>query len=240
MHKKWIGMVLPAFTLLLLAGCTKAIPAEEAAPLLLDEMIYEKKAEAFQTNFLQSEELETAFQSQRTSFEENFTEGLLQSGEAVDQQVAAEISEALMKQVKEQTSYNVKQITETKSIFHVIYEVKGFDLMALFKASTTGLLEKIEEKNNLVKDPEKLVTETVKIMQDQIPLTPAKETSTEVTLQLKQNKGKWEIVGGQDETLASLYLAFYAGVRDEEELAAEMMQAMSEVIVPNLEEIKEK
>ena len=238
MQKKWIGVFLSLVTLFLIAGCTKTIPADEAATLLLDMMIYEKDTETFQTNFSKSDELTEAFKTQRTSFEENFTQGLLQEGDTVDDQVAAAISEALMKQVQEVTSYQVKQVTETKPIYHVTYEIQGFDLMTLFKESTISLLEKIEKENDLVKDPQKMIAATVEIMQEKIPTISAKEAPTEVTLQLKLNKGKWEIVNGQDETLASLYLAFYSGVRSQEELAKEMTQALTEIVVPSMEDSK--
>lgn len=240
MNKKWLGTLMALLTLFLVTGCTKAIPAEEAAPLLLDAMIYEKDTETFQTNFSKSDELTEAFQAHRTSFEENFTEGLLQGGQAVDDQAAAKISGALMKQVKEKTSYKVKQVTETKSIYHVTYEIKGFDFMALFKESTTTLLERIQKENDLVKDPQKLIQTTIAIMEEKIPTIEAKKSPTEVTLQLKVNKGKWEIVSGQDETLANLYLAFYSGVRTQEELTQEMAQVMTEMIVPSMGEPEKK
>ena len=50
-----IGALL--FMLLFISGCTKAIPAEEAANIMIDTMIYDQQTEAFQTNFANSEEL---------------------------------------------------------------------------------------------------------------------------------------------------------------------------------------
>ena len=76
-----IGALL--FMLLFISGCTKAIPAEEAANIMIDTMIYDQQTEAFQTNFANSEELTEIFIEQRTLFEENFTQGILQTGEAV-------------------------------------------------------------------------------------------------------------------------------------------------------------
>ena len=106
-----IGALL--FMLLFISGCTKAIPAEEAANNLIDTMIYDQQTEAFQTNFANSEELTEIFVEQRTLFEENFTQGILQTGEAVDEQLAMEISEMVMQQMRETTSYQIKNITFT-------------------------------------------------------------------------------------------------------------------------------
>ena len=229
-----IGALL--FMLLFISGCTKAIPAEEAANILIDTMIYDQQTEAFQTNFANSEELTEIFVEQRTLFEENFTQGILQTGEAVDEQLAMEISEMVMQQMRETTSYQIKNITETKPIYHVTYEIQGFNLLQLFKESLTELLVRIQNDNELVKDEKTLIATTVVIMQEKIPTIEANDTSTEVTLQLKVNRGKWEIVNGQDEALASLYLAFFSSMRSQEELTNAMTEVLSEIEVPSMGE----
>ena len=229
-----IGALL--FMLLFISGCTKAIPAEEAANILIDTMIYDQQTEAFQTNFANSEELTEIFVEQRTLFEENFTQGILQTGEAVDEQLAMEISEMVMQQVRETTSYKIKNITETKPVYHVTYEIQGFNLLRLFKESITELLVRIQNDNELVKDQKTLIATTVAIMQEKIPTIEANDTSTEVTLQLKVNRGKWEIVNGQDEALSSLYLAFFSGMRSQKELTNAMTEALSEIEVPSMGE----
>ena len=229
-----IGALL--FMLLFISGCTKAIPAEEAANILIDTMIYDQQTEAFQTNFANSEELTEIFIEQRTLFEENFTQGILQTGEAVDEQLAMEISEMVMQQVRETTSYKIKNITETKPVYHVTYEIQGFNLLRLFKESITELLVRIQNDNELVKDQKTLIATTVAIMQEKIPTIEANDTSTEVTFQLKVNRGKWEIVNGQDEALSSLYLAFFSGMRSQKELTNAMTEALSEREVPSMGE----
>ena len=229
-----IGALL--FMLLFISGCTKAIPAEEAANILIDTMIYDQQTEAFQTNFANSEELTEIFVEQRTLFEENFTQGILQTGEAVDEQLAMEISEMVMQQMRETTSYKIKNITETKPVYHVTYEIQGFNLLRLFKESITELLVRIQNDNELVKDQKALIATTVAIMQEKIPTIEANDTSTEVTLQLKVNRGKWEIVNGQDEALSSLYLAFFSSMRSQKELTNAMTEALSEIEVPSMGE----
>ena len=229
-----IGALL--FMLLFISGCTKAIPAEEAANILIDTMIYDQQTEVFQTNFANSEELTEIFVEQRTLFEENFTQGILQTGEAVDEQLAMEISEMVMQQMRETTSYKIKNITETKPVYHVTYEIQGFNLLRLFKESITELLVRIQNDNELVKDEKTLIATTVAIMQEKIPTIEANDTSTEVTLQLKVNRGKWEIVNGQDEALSSLYLAFFSGMRSQKELTNAMTEALSEIEVPSMGE----
>ena len=76
MKKKWLAMALFILTPLFIAGCAKAIPAKEAAPLLIDAMIYQKEDESFETNFANSETLTNAFEKHRSSIEDNFTAGL--------------------------------------------------------------------------------------------------------------------------------------------------------------------
>lgn len=240
MKKKWLAMVLLILTPLFIAGCAKAIPAKEAAPLLIDAMIYQKQDELFETNFANSETLTSAFEKHRESFEENFTTGLLQSNAEIDEAVAKNISGLLMTQVQAVTSYEIKKVTETKPIHHVTYEIKGFDLSGLLVRTTQELLTRIQKDNQIAKDQKKMIENTIAIVEAQIPQTKAKETATEVTLQLKENRGKWEIVAGQDEALASLYLAFFAGVHDEAALAKEMAEAMTQVVVPSMGEPKAK
>ncbi|MEG0294327.1 DUF5105 domain-containing protein [Enterococcus sp.] len=238
MKKKWLAMVLFILTPLFIAGCAQAIPAKEAAPLLIDAMIYQKEDESFESNFANSETLTTAFEKHRESFEENFTKGLLQSNTEIDETVAKKISGLLMTQVQEVTSYEIKKVTETKPIHHVTYEIKGFDLSGLLIRTTQELLARIQKDNQIAKDQKKVIEETIAIIEAQIPETKATETTTEVTLQLKENRGKWEIVAGQDEALASLYLSFFAGVSNDEELAKEMAEAVTQVVVPSMGEPK--
>lgn len=240
MKKKWLAMALFILTPLFIAGCAKAIPAKEAAPLLIDAMIYQKEDESFETNFANNETLTNAFEKHRSSFEDNFTAGLLQSNDQIDETVAKKISELLMTQVQEVTSYEVKKITETKPIHHVTYEIKGFDLSGLLTQTTQELLARIQKDNQITKDEKKIIENTIEIVKAQIPQTKAKEIATEVTLQLKENRGKWEIVAGQDDALASLYLSFFAGVRDEESLTKEMAEAVTKVAVPSMGEPDEK
>lgn len=236
MKKKWLTMLMVLFTPLLIAGCAKAIPAEEAAPLLIDAMIYQKEDETFNESFAESETLTQAFAKHRTSFEENFTTGLLQSNEAVDEATAEKISELLMVQVKKVTSYQVKKLVETENIHHVTYEIKGFDLSGLLAQTTKELLTRIQKDNTIAKDEAKMVANTIEIVESELPKISAKETATEVTLQLKAKRGKWEIVAGQDETLAQLYLAFYAGLNNQEALTKEMNEAIAGVEVPSMGE----
>ena len=138
--------------------------------------------------------------------------------------------------MRETTSYQIKNITETKPVYHVTYEIQGFNLLRLFKESITELLVRIQNDNELVKDQKTLIATTVAIMQEKIPTIEANDTSTEVTLQLKVNRGKWEIVNGQDEALSSLYLAFFSGMRSQEELTNAMTEALSEIEVPSMGE----
>ena len=58
--KKFLAPLL--VLLVLLSGCKSALPANEAATLFVDQMIYHKKTEMFTKNFVNGADLSTTFQ----------------------------------------------------------------------------------------------------------------------------------------------------------------------------------
>ena len=226
MKKKGLFAVVVVMGLLLTA-CARGIEPEEAAPLFVHRYIYQEEEESFNENFKQGEELGKVFTEQKESFKENFVEGLIGANDAVDKEAANEIYEQLDIQVQEVATYEVQKISTTKNLSNVIYDIQGLSMKDLLVATSQDLAAAIKKDNKLAKDEKKLVKKTVDILKQEIPKTSQIKEPKHLSLQLKKEKGQWEVVNGQSEELKAIYLAFYTGTDSEKEFTQEMTQALT-------------
>ncbi|MGX7197864.1 DUF5105 domain-containing protein [Enterococcus olivae] len=213
----------------LLAGCDRGIPAEEAAPLFIDRFIYQEETKAFNENFQNGEALGTIFEEQQEVFQEHFIDGLIGVDDVVAQEQADEIYQQLAAQVQEKTTYRVKQVTENEDLANIIYEINGISIKELLLTMSQKLVERIHDDNALAKDQTKLVEETVGILKEELPNASIKEQPVDVSLQMRKEKGQWQLVNGQSEELSAIYLAFFTGFNDQEQFVEELTEAMSSV-----------
>lgn len=211
---------------LLLGGCVKGIPAEEAAPLFMDYYIFQKEKVAFNENFANGEELGIVFTEQQAGFKTNFIAGLLQADEVVSQEQADEIYQVLSTQVIERATYEIKQVSTAEGLTDVVYEIYGVSLEELLLKVNQELVARIVSDNSLVKNQAKMVEETMAILKEQLTNVSIKDEPVTVTLQLKQEQGKWQVVNGQSEALKMIYFAFYTGVSSQEQFVEEVTEAM--------------
>lgn len=226
MKKIWIPLMLVA--LFVLAGCNKAIPAEEAGQLFVDRVVYDEDTKKFTENFANGEELNKGFKENEANFKDNFTAGLISVGDAVSKDEANELTELLNHQIKEVTSYDVK-VKEAGKISNVTYEVKGLDFAAIMKETSKGITQKMIADNKLANDQNKIIEETLQLLRENIKTAKAKETAVPIMIEMKPEKGKWTIVRGQRDQINNLYFAFVAGVKDQETLTSDWNKAMEEV-----------
>ncbi|MGX7131065.1 DUF5105 domain-containing protein [Enterococcus songbeiensis] len=226
MKKIWLIFPILCFTFLL-SGCARAIPEKEAAALLVDHLVYQKSEKKFTENFQDGEDLSNAFQTNEQAFQKSFTEGLLADSE-IPQAEAEEIAELLLNQMQKEATYEIKEIDDSDTIRHVTYGVKGLDFTGMMAATSEKLVTELLADETISKDQDKVVSETVRFLKETIPQTKAKTKAINVMLEMKPEKGKWQIVAGQTEQLNNLYLAFVAGVSDQEALLAEMTTVMEE------------
>lgn len=238
MKKSWlIGMIAVIFTGIL-AGCVSAIPEKEAAALFVDHLVYQKSEKKFTENFQNGENLSETFKQNEENFQKSFTEGLL-SADQITEKDAKEITDLLLAQVQAKATYEVKKITKDGAIRHVTYGVKGLDFTGMMEATSKKLVAKLLEDEALSKDQNKVVAETVRLLKETIPETNAKAKAVDVTVDMQPQNGKWQIVDDQSKEMNNLYLAFVAGVADQETLLGEMTQIM-QTIAKQVQEQLEK
>ena len=229
MKKKGLfSVVLLLGLLVTLTACSRGIDPEEAAPLFVHRYIYQQEEDSFNENFKQGEELGKIFNEQQDAFKENFIEGLLGANKAVDQEAANEIYEQLDRQVKEVATYEIGKISTTKHLTNVVYDIQGLSIKDLLVATSQDLADAIKKNNKLAKSKKQLVETTVKILKKEIPKTSQIEEPKHLSLQLKKEKGKWEVVNGQSEELKAIYLAFFTGTDSEEQFTQEVTAALND------------
>lgn len=227
MKKRWIPLLLIGL-MVFLGGCAKSIPTKEAAALFVDRLIYQKETEKFEANFKDGAKLTETFEEQEQSFQENFTAGLLSTDSGLSQETANEISQLVMDQVKEKTSYTI-DVAENDNIRNVTYHVKGLDFVALMSQTTQAITAQMLKDTSLAKDEAKLAQALVTQLKTALADAPVKNEAVDVLLEMRPEKGKWTLVDGQQEQLQSLYLAFVAGVKDEETLATDWATAQEKL-----------
>lgn len=223
-------IVLPiAVILLTLAGCGgKAISIEEAAPLIPEQMIYDRSEDKFEDNFVDGEALSDSFDELEDSFERSFTTGLLTGSSELSEDQAEAITEELQHEVRQQATYKV-EAKKSSDIYHVTYQVKGLDFADIMKQTTSQLTKEMLANKELAKDDNQLRRAVLDILRSTIKNAKVKTEAVNVMLEMKEEKGKWLVVSGQSEQLNSLFTAFYAGVSNQQTLEEELQNAVKEV-----------
>ena len=226
--KGLFSVVLLLGLLVTLTACSRGIDPEEAAPLFIHRYIYEEEKDTFNENFKQGEALSKVFNEQKATFKENFVEGLIGANKAVDQDAANEIYDQLDNQVKEVATYEIGKISTTKHLTNVVYDIKGLSIKDLLVATSQDLADAIKKNNKLAKNKQQLVETTVNILKQEIPKTKQIAEPKHLSLQLKKEKGQWEVVSGQSEELKAIYLAFFTGTDSEAQFTQEVTTALND------------
>lgn len=236
MKKRWLPLLLLG-VIVVLAGCAKAIPTKEAAALFVDRLIYQKETEKFEANFKDGATLTKTFEEQEQSFQKNFTAGLVNADSGLSQETAAEISQLVMEQVRAKTSYSIN-VAENDNIRNVTYHVKGLDFVAILSQTTEEITEQMMKDTSLAKDEDKLVKALVEQLQGILQAAPVKTEAVDVLLEMRPESGKWSLVEGQQKQLQNLYLAFVAGVKDEDTLNKDWEAAQAKLVEELAQELK--
>lgn len=223
--------------LLFLTGCAKAIPAKEAATLFVEQLVYQKEETKFTENFQNGKELTKNFEANAALFQDTFASGLVAADTEVSEETAVEISQLLMEKVRSATDYQVK-VTETDSVRNVSYEIYGLDIVAVMKQTTEKVTEAMLADTSLAKDETKLQKQTILELKQVLQAPPVKTEPVTVMLEMKPVKGKWTVVAGQQAEQEKLYLAFVAGVKDQETLTNDWQQAQDELTKELAEKMK--
>lgn len=230
---KKTAILIIAFAAVLLTGCNKAIPAEEAGELLIDRLIYQERtsefADAFEDGTKTGEELD----KNADRFEDDFLEGLLSAEEDVSERDVTGLTQELLKQMREKTSFKVAGIKEEKDTATITYFITGLDLVNAVKEMTRSL---IKEANDLAEQSEEELTgeetlqSAITILTERIQVIKIENDSIEMDLKLKKEGGKWLIPEDQEEVVSNIFMAFISGTEKPEELDEALNEVTDEVM----------
>lgn len=223
--KKFLAPLL--VLLVLLSGCKSALPANEAATLFVDQMIYHKKTEAFTKNFVNGADLSTIFQQITKDFQQNFTKGLISSHSEITTQEADEITAKLTQQIRQKTHYTVST-SQSGALTMVTYQVAGLDFAGIIRETTSQLMSRLLQDPALAKDQGQIQQALIPILLQQIAAAEVKDPQ-KVMLEMKQEGSKWVLVAGQEDQLNSLYRLFFTGTKTQQTLEKDMAAAVAEV-----------
>ena len=223
--------------LLVLSGCAKAVPADDAAKIFVDQMIYQKDTEAFKQNFDNGTALSETFEKSAHDFQQNFTQGLISSRSDITDEQANAITDKLTEQISQKTAYTVTT-SKSGNLTMVTYQVNGLDFANIVKGTTSELMQQLMSDRSLAKDQNKIQQALIPILEEQITKAQAKSEPTNVMLEMKTERGKWVLVDGQEDQINSLYRVFLTGTKDQQTLDDELQQAVEEVTAELQEQLK--
>lgn len=239
-HMKKTALFIIAVTALVLTGCNKAIPADEAGELLIDRLIYQERtnefADAFEDGVKTGEELD----KNAEKFEDDFLEGLLTGDESVSERDVAGLTQELLKQMREKTSFKVAGIKEEKDTATITYFITGLDLVNAVKEMTRTLIREASEAAEQSEDEasgEETLQSAITILTERIQVIKIENDSIEMDLRLEKANGKWFIPDDQKEVVSNIFMAFISGTEKPEELDEALNEVTDEVMNELLDDL---
>lgn len=237
---KKTALFIIAVTALVLTGCNKAIPADEAGELLIDRLIYQERtnefADAFEDGVKTGEELD----KNAEKFEDDFLEGLLTGDESVSERDVAGLTQELLKQMREKTSFKVAGIKEEKDTATITYFITGLDLVNAVKEMTRTLIREASEAAEQSEDEasgEETLQSAITILTERIQVIKIENDSIEMDLRLGKANGKWFIPDDQKEVVSNIFMAFISGTEKPEELDEALNEVTDEVMNELLDDL---
>jgi hypothetical protein len=228
MKKLWLAPLI--LGMLLLTSCgSKGIPAEEAGELLINQLIFQKEGNKFTKEFRDGEQAKSDLAENSKMFEENFAEGLSSTGAKVKEKQSSQLTQELLQQAREKTSYKVVQIDENKKGATISYYVTGLDLVSAMQEMTRQLVKETMENPELADDEQKTLDATFSILEERVQTIKIKTDPVELNIRLEKEKGKWFVPKDQKEAVFNLFMAFISGVESADAMNEELQDAMNEV-----------
>ncbi|WP_321388782.1 DUF5105 domain-containing protein [uncultured Enterococcus sp.] len=238
MKKTMVLMI--AFAALLLTGCNKAIPAEEAGELLIDRLIYQERTNDFADAFKDGAKTGEELDKNAEKFEDDFLEGLLESDEAVSERDVTGLTQELLKQMREKTNFKVAGIKEEKNGATITYFITGLDLVNAVKEMTRTLIREASETAEMTEEElngEETLQSAITILTERIQVIKIENDSIEMDLKLEKEKGKWFIPKDQEEVVSNIFMAFISGTEKPEELDEALNEVTDEVMNELLDDL---
>ena len=232
-------MILIVTVGFILTGCqSKGISAEDAGELLVNRMIYQKDEDKFAKEFKNGKEVGKELDGNSKQFENNLTDGLTATGAKVSQKQVDQLTNELLKQVKEKTAYRIAGIDEKKNSVTITYFITGLDLVSAMQEMTRQLIKEALENPEVTNDEEKTLKMTIDILEKRVKAIKIITDPVELTIVLEKEKGKWIIPENQKDKIFNLFMAFLSGTKDEETMKADLEDAFNDVakeIIENLD-----
>ncbi|MHC5228016.1 DUF5105 domain-containing protein [Enterococcus sp. LJL99] len=236
---KKIIMVSVVMVGFLLTGCgSKGISAEDAGELLVDRLIYQKDEDKFAKDFKDGEAVGEELDNNRKQFEGNFKAGLTGTGAEISQKQVDQLTEELLKQVQEKTTYRIAGLDEKKNKVTITYFITGLDLVSAMQEMTRQLIKDALEDPEVTEDEEKTLNMTIDILEERVKAIKIMTDPVELDIVLEKEKGKWVIPNNQKDQIFNLFMAFLSGTKDEKTMEADLEEAFNEVakeIIENLD-----
>lgn len=230
---KKTAVLIIALTALLLTGCNKAIPAEEAGELFIDRLVYQERTNEFADAFEDGVKTGEKLDKNAEKFEDDFLEGLLASEEDVSERDVTGLTQELLKQMREKTTFKVAGIKEEKDAATITYFITGLDLVNAVKEMTRTLIKEASEAAEASDEElngEETLQSAITIFTERIQVIKIENDSIEMDLTLKKEKGKWFIPKDQEEVVSNIFMAFISGTEKPEELDEALNEVTDEVM----------
>ncbi|MDT2833348.1 DUF5105 domain-containing protein [Vagococcus carniphilus] len=210
MKKNKIVLLCFFMGIFIFSGCSnKGMDEKEISRVFIEDFIYHKETKKFKENFVDGDILSKQLTIMTTNFEDTFSGVFDPITGPLSNDEKKQISDGLMKQVKETSSYKYKVKEGEKNQIEVTYQITGFDYAHLVEQTLDGVLGELMKETDM-----KASTSKQMILHSfSNALSKGKESKkeTEVTLKLEKVKKEWQIVEGQDDKLESILLAFISG-----------------------------
>lgn len=229
MKKRWI-VPLMVISFLLTSCGAKAIPAEEAAELFINRLVFKKDNDKFVENFRDGEEVAKELDKNSESFKKNFAEGLSSAGAEISEKQANALTDELLKQVKEKAEYKIVTIDETKNGATITYYITGLDLVNTMLDMTRQLIKEALNDPEISQNEQKTLEATISILEEKVKTIKIGSDPVELKLTLEKENGKWFIPSTEDETVANLYMAFISGTKDMKTMNQELTTGLNRVM----------
>lgn len=230
-----ISIVMIGF---LLTGCgSKGISAEDAGELLINRLIYQKDEDKFSKEFEDGKAVGESLDNSSKQFEENFRTGLIATGAEISQKQVDQLTEELLKQVKEKTTYRIAGIGEKKNKVTITYFITGLDLVSAMQEMTRQLIKDALKNPEVIEDEEKTLEMTIDILEERVKAIKIMTDPVELDIELEKKNGKWIIPDNQKEQVFNLFMAFLSGTKDEETMEADLEEAFNVVAKEIIENI---
>lgn len=228
MKKLWIISLLLAGIFLTSCGY-KGISAEDAGTLFVDRLVYQKEESKFAKEFRDGEQVGKELDENSKMFEENFAKGLSSTGAKVPEKQADQLTNELLQQAREKTTYKIVQIDETKTGATISYYVTGLDLVSAMQEMTRQLVKETLADPKIAKDEQKTLDATFSILEERVKSIKIKTDPVEMKLHLEKEKGKWFVPDNQKTAVSNLFMAFISGSKDIDTMNKELQEALNEV-----------